>query len=53
MKKIRKLKLSREVLATLSTRELGDAQGGVNSAAPAKCEPSGIVPCPTKAGPCG
>jgi hypothetical protein len=52
MIKSRKLKLAREVLATLSTRELEDAQGGADSAAPAKCEPSGIIPCPTKAGAC-
>jgi hypothetical protein len=52
MLKTRKLRLDREVLAMLSTKELKDAQGGVESAAPAKCEPSGIVPCRTKAGAC-
>jgi hypothetical protein len=53
MVKTRKLKLSREIVAMLSTRELQAAHGGVDSAAPAKCEPSGIIPCPTKAGACG
>jgi len=53
MIKAKKLKLAREVLAMLSTKELRDAQGGIDSAAPAACEPSGIRPCPTKAGVCG
>ena len=52
MIKAKKLKLAREVLAMLSTKELRDAQGGVVTTPGAACEPSGIRPCPTKAGVC-
>jgi hypothetical protein len=53
MIKTRKLKLARETLAMLSNKELAVANGGVDSAAPANCEPSGIIPCPTKFPRCG
>jgi hypothetical protein len=50
MIKTAKLKLTRETLVMLSGQELRCVQGGAprNSAAPAKCEPSGIIPCPTQ-----
>lgn len=49
MIKIKKLKLVRQTIATLSTKELQDVQGGNSrpSAAPVKCEPSGVLACPT------
>jgi hypothetical protein len=53
MIKTKKLKLDREVLAMLATKELAAVNGGIDSAAPANCEPSGIIPCPTKFPRCG
>jgi hypothetical protein len=49
MIKTKKLSLARETLVLLSTRELRDVGGGGSrqSAFPNKCEPSGIIACPT------
>lgn len=48
--KSKKLKIARETLVMLSTRELPAIRGGagqpVVSAFPVRCEPSGIVACP-------
>ena len=47
--KPKKLKLARETLVTLATRELLAIRGGATpavSAFPVACEPSGIVACP-------
>lgn len=48
MIKAKKLQLTRETVALLSTRELQVVQGGATkeSAFPVKCEPSGIRACP-------
>jgi hypothetical protein len=47
MIKTKKLKLAREVIATLSTRKLVNVQGAgvTDSVAPVACEPSGILMC--------
>lgn len=52
MIKAKKLKLAHETIATLSTKVLEVVQGGVVTMPGAACEPSGIRPCPTKAGVC-
>jgi hypothetical protein len=53
MIKVKKLKLARETIVTLSAKTLEVAQGGVVTMPGAHCEPSGILPCPTQAGVCG
>lgn len=52
MMKSKKLKLTRETVMTLATRDLQVIQGGIPvpvSAAPVRCEPSGIVACTAQA----
>lgn len=48
MIKIKKLRLARETLVLLPTKELQEVQGGDDrrSGAPFVCEPSGIRMCP-------
>jgi hypothetical protein len=53
MIKTKKLKIARETLRMLSSQTLQDLRGGIGvttkvSAAPANCEPSGIIACPTQ-----
>lgn len=52
---LKKLKLARETISTLSAPTLRQVHGGVEittSLAPVKCEPSGIIECPATQGKC-
>jgi hypothetical protein len=51
---LKKLELARETVSTLSAPRLQHVYGGAvtDSAAPVKCEPSGILMCPVTQGKC-